>query len=487
MVMRTSRPKGLLSKYLCANERAASAGGLLAIGGLLRAKIEFRKCEVLLLAGHTHQVVDIGQKLVNRYKWFFLPELLGDLYGLLSNAFLMLSDYPSMEEAAKSSISLQFQAGNTASIASCRNSLGVMYEDTGRPALALEQYQQALELYEKVNDQTGIGGSLVNIGTVLNGLKQAEESEAAFRRAIDILEQSWDKVTLGFAYSNYSVLLARQGRRDEMMKCLERSTDIQRQIGDHYGLGFSLANIAGQQFRNGQWSRAMATLGESIVMRESIGERLYLTGNYFELGRLLMELGRYDEARLKMKRSIALGNEVGHPERSAAAWLLLAELAHRQGDHKLMRLHLDQAAGCLPGITEEARFQILDAYCRLGRGDAAGALQVLTKLQHDFEGLSPRLRAEVGVLDAQYGCSIKNEDQSIRVDFEQAVTLARESEAEGIHILANVLLQYGEWLASAGGDTKQVLSEAEGLFLRMGNEYRLKRVAEIRGKSQSGH
>ena len=481
------RPKGLPSKYLCANERAASAGGLLAVGDLLRAKIEFRKCEVLLLIGKTHQVVDIGQKLVSHYKWFFLPELLGDLYGLLSNAFLMLSDYPRMEEAAKASISLQLQAGNTAGIASCRNSLGVMYEDTGRPALALEQYRQALELYEKVNDQAGIGGTLVNIGTVLNGLKRAGESEAAFRRSIDILEQNWDKVTLGFAYSNYSVLLARQGRSEEMMKCLERSTDIQRQIGDHYGLGFSLSNIAGQQFRRGQWGQAIRTLNETIAMRVSIGERLYLTGNYFELGRLLMELGRYDEARLKIERGIALGTEIGHHERSAAGWLLLAELAHRQGDHRSMRLSLDQAVSCLPATAEETRYQIMEAYCRLGQGDETGARQIIDRIQQENESLSPKLGSAFHLLRVQYRRSTGDAESSIRTDFEQAVSLARQSAAEGIHILAGVLFHYGQWLISAGSEAGQVLSEAEELFRQLGNDFWLEQAAAIRRKSSSSH
>lgn len=477
----------LLSKYLCASELAASADGSLAIGDLLRAKIEFRKCEVLLLAGKTQKVVVTGQKLINDFKGFFLPELLGDLYGLLSNAFLMLSDYPRMEEAALSSIAIQLQAGNTAGIASCRNTLGVMYEDTGRMALALEQYQQALGLYEKLSDQAGIGGSLVNIGTVLNGLNRAGDSEAAFRRSIDTLEQSIDKVTLGFAYSNYSVLLARQGRRDEMMKCLERSTDIQRQIGDNYGLGFSLSNIAGQQFRSGQWSRAIMTLNETIAMRESIGERLFLAGNYFELGRLLMELGRYDEARLKTERGITLGNEVSHPDISAAGWLQLAELAHRQGNHELMRLHLDQAAGCLPAMAEETRYQLMEAYCRLGQGDAAGARQVINRIQQENESLPPKMGAAFFLLKAQYKCYIDNTDIFNRTDFEQAVISARESAEEGIHVLAGVLFHYGGWLISTGSEAGQVLSEAEGIFHQLGNDFWLEQVAEIRRKSLSGN
>lgn len=478
---------GLLGKYLYPSELAISVGGQLALGGLLRAKIELRKCEVLLLAGHSRRVVDIAQKLAGQYRGLFLPEMLGDLYGVLGNAYLMLSDYPGVEETAQASIALQIKAGNTAGIASCRNALGVMYEDTGREDLALEQYRQALELYQQIGDQTGIGNSLVNIGTVLNGMKRAEESEAAFRRSIDLLEQSWDKVTLGFAYSNYSVLLGRQGRLDEMMECLDRSIEIRREIGDHYGLGFSLSNVAGQQFRSGQWGKAAATLNETIAMRESIGERYFLASNYFSLGRILMELGRYGEARQKAERGTDLGTQLGQPDISTNGWLLLAELAHRQGDHGQMKLNLDQAAGCLPGIAEEARYQILEAYCRLGRGDAAGTLQVMNQIHQTLESLPPRLRAEAFLLKAQFGIFTKKPDSTIREDLEQAVKRARENIAEGIHILANALMQYGEWLASSGGDTMSVMSEAEGLFRQMGNDHRLKQVGEIHGKNQLDH
>ncbi len=63
------------------------------------------------------------------------------------------------------------------------NNIGVVYDDQGRYAEALETYQQALAIVREVGDRAGEGATLNNIGVVYDSQgRYAEALEPTSRR-----------------------------------------------------------------------------------------------------------------------------------------------------------------------------------------------------------------------------------------------------------------------------------------------------------------
>ncbi|MDR7277756.1 tetratricopeptide repeat protein [Catenuloplanes atrovinosus] len=67
---------------------------------------------------------------------------------------------------------------------------GWAYSSTGRPQLALADYEQALALHRQTKDRVGEAAALSNIGEVYDGLGDRRQALAFYERALTISGRS---------------------------------------------------------------------------------------------------------------------------------------------------------------------------------------------------------------------------------------------------------------------------------------------------------
>lgn len=76
------------------------------------------------------------------------------------------------------------QAGDTIGMAEQRGNIGTVYRDLDQPARAIENYQQALNLYRRLDHRERCGDQLTNIGYALVMQNAASEALWWYREGL---------------------------------------------------------------------------------------------------------------------------------------------------------------------------------------------------------------------------------------------------------------------------------------------------------------
>jgi tetratricopeptide (TPR) repeat protein len=164
--------------------------------------------------------------------------------------------------AAERAIDAAEAVGSKAAQADARNILGVAYTLLGR-AGAEEQWQAALQLYERLDDEGGQGNILINLGAGAFFEGRWTEALGFYERAREAYERIGDPSSVGTARENIAEILADQGRFDEAEALLRETTRVWRAAEDHYSLGFCLAQLGKVAGRQGRTDDALALFAQA--------------------------------------------------------------------------------------------------------------------------------------------------------------------------------------------------------------------------------
>jgi tetratricopeptide (TPR) repeat protein len=90
----------------------------------------------------------------------------GKTYNLIGIIHYAQGRYAEALEAYQKALAIRERIGDQQGIANCYNNIGIIHADQGRYAEALEAYQKALTIRERIGDQQGIASCYNNIGII---------------------------------------------------------------------------------------------------------------------------------------------------------------------------------------------------------------------------------------------------------------------------------------------------------------------------------
>jgi tetratricopeptide (TPR) repeat protein len=227
-----------------------------------------------------------------------------------------------------------------------RNNLGVQLMTAARPAEAIVQYREALQLrpqyFEAENnlgqalDSVGdtaqaavhyrravelnpmYAGAYVNLGNALFTLGKVAEAGRSYRQALVLAPETYQ------ASYNLAVILAQQRRFDEAIIRYERALQVKPDYAEAH---FNLGALLGETGR----------LAEAIAHYEAALKIQPTAEAHNNLGNALLTLGRLEDAATQFKAALALDPKL------AAAHLNLALACRRLGRQEEAQFHALQA------------------------------------------------------------------------------------------------------------------------------------------------
>ena len=138
---------------------------------------------------------------------------------------------------------------------------------------ALEAYQQALHIYQRLQSQKG--GAEVRKGIGLVHYRQGSYSCALeqFEQALSIARGLGHKVLEGKTLGLMGNVYLAQGKYDLSLSHCQQSIEISHQIGDKLSEGIHLGNMAIVYLRQGKHEEALSHFQQSIEIAREIGDR----------------------------------------------------------------------------------------------------------------------------------------------------------------------------------------------------------------------
>ncbi|MFI1196978.1 tetratricopeptide repeat protein, partial [Micromonospora sp. NPDC020750] len=114
---------------------------------------------------------------------------------------------------------------------------------TGQPRPALEDYQQALTMYQQAGDHGNEAATLNNIGHVHGRLGDWRRALGFYDRALPILREVGDRAGEAATLNNLGLVYDGLGDRRRALGFYDRALPILREVGDRAGEAATLNNL----------------------------------------------------------------------------------------------------------------------------------------------------------------------------------------------------------------------------------------------------
>ncbi|MFQ5978613.1 MAG: tetratricopeptide repeat protein [Candidatus Heimdallarchaeota archaeon] len=202
------------------------------------------------------------------------------------------------------------------------NVAGAVLEAKGDRHAALATYNRALKLFELMGDRRQMAIVLNNIAVSnkrLGGYKEAiEQYEHALRLAREAADSLLSAVILG----NYAELLRDTGEYEAASFCLEDALRAQKAAGDILGTALTMGDIGYLTYLRGDIQGAIFFFRESMRIYENSGAHTGLVYRMHEFSRVLVDYGLTSEAKEILEKSEELAHH--HQSIAEAAWVDLS-------------------------------------------------------------------------------------------------------------------------------------------------------------------
>ncbi len=208
---------------------------------------------------------------------------------------------------------------------------------------ALIWNQQAIAIWEALDEPAWIARSRIDLGNVYNNLGRFDEAREQFSRAAELVDRRTDPRTYLVAVASIANMLVRQGALLESERVAAEVIPQLRLLGDRWILATCLSNQGITKQRLGKLTEARALLEESLAIREELGDEYGVAVTLVNLG------GVQDDpaaGAAMSEQALEVGLRLGTPDMYAAAQVDLGVFALSRGNRPAAaRYYIDALNG----------------------------------------------------------------------------------------------------------------------------------------------
>ena len=281
--------------------------------------------------------------------------------------------------------------GHPSTLARSLNRVGNWHLNLERPQEALRHHQEALTIFQELQDPHGTAETLDLLGMtsylggdLVGGTIYYEEAVALFRQLDDRQGLTSSLATLTFRVANYQTdtMISAPTRLAEVVSDGERGLQIAREIGQRSAEAYALICLGFCQGPRGDYAHALSLAQEGLGIAEGIEHRQWMTAAHCALGTLYRDLLMPSMARQHLEQALALAQETSswHRIRTATGYLASTYILQNELEQaeSILRNALDPST---PAQTLGQRLAwFAQAELALARGNPVLTLQIADQL-----------------------------------------------------------------------------------------------------------
>lgn len=251
----------------------------------------------------------------------------------LAKALRESSDLASAEQLLREARPLLESRGDLRELDDLLDDLGEVLLDRDRYEEALECLEESLKLDRELGTVGSQGRSLLLLGGAHLQLGDREPAGEYFKQALDVYERAENDVGRSSALHELGSWYAEEGNLREAIRCFRQGLSIDSRQEDRIGVVRANRSLAMAHRRRGDLHRAEELLEEAEQELRGVNDQMERALLLAERGRLALAEGRHKEARdrLQAARDIFQARS-NSPVQAATCQRLLALVAASQGD-----------------------------------------------------------------------------------------------------------------------------------------------------------
>lgn len=221
----------------------------------------------------------------------------GYLYDIKGETALAIEKY---EEA----LDISFQISDELGISMGLNNLGVSYDDMGDFQKAIAYYNEALKIRRELNSADDIASTLNNLGLMYNQTGNVKLALECLFESLAIYDSLDMKNDLARMYNTVGSIYREQEDYNKAFEYHYIALDISKEIESKDGLAYSFCSLGNCYRLTGELSTAENYYKSSLKLNEDINDLQGSMRDEQNLGELYAEMGRYNESLQVLKEAL---------------------------------------------------------------------------------------------------------------------------------------------------------------------------------------
>jgi tetratricopeptide (TPR) repeat protein len=291
-------------------------------------------------------------------------------------AWLQESDPVAAGEYAQSAIELAIELGYEKGIAGSHLILGFTSWIKGDYEPAMKHYDDALAIFEKIDDKQGIADSYRKTGISYCGQLDYDQAMDCHLKAIEICEEIDDKEAIASNYSDVSFIHWKRNDFDQTLKYLQLALETFEEVGNSHKTATTLNNIGATYEKLEEYDKALDYYLGALEIWEKAGDtqNANIAHTYNNIGIIYTQKDEYEKSLEYLLKAQAIWEAMESKGGLAMVYINMSDLFIKTADY-------ERADELLQKALEISR-QINDLEKEL---ECYSGLQELYAAQSDYE------------------------------------------------------------------------------------------------------
>lgn len=264
-----------------------------------------------------------------------------------------LGDYNAAFSTLHKAFDLANSAGHVDETGHIYNLLGSLYARTGKPTVALENYNRSLQIRKEVELLSSYASTLENISRIQRDLGNYNEALSNLELTLAIRKELNDAQRLGSTYNEMGNLFAQQGNLAEALKSYLNSLKIRQEANLQSDIARSLVNIGITYRQLNSHHNALKYFNQALGIITDSSDPVGKSYVYIHIGNSLRDMGNAKEAVENYAKALNLRKNTGNQILIAQAMRSLAVAYNETDDFQKAHQYLDQAITIAKSLNDE--------------------------------------------------------------------------------------------------------------------------------------
>lgn len=174
---------------------------------------------------------------------------------------------------------------------------GFLFDEKGDLLNALNHYQQALMLYESIENKKGMSTALNNLGVIYSVVGDTSKALKYHKQSLEIKKELEDYMGIAMSYNNIGTIHENAGRPFRALEYFESSLKIREKINDEMGIAMSYDNIGDIYYAEGVYAKAFDYYKKGLALWTELGIPVGISTSHDNMATVLLAMGKMSEAK----------------------------------------------------------------------------------------------------------------------------------------------------------------------------------------------
>jgi tetratricopeptide (TPR) repeat protein/predicted amidohydrolase len=191
-----------------------------------------------------------------------------------------------------------------------------------------------LALYEKIQNKSGIGAALNNLGLIYISKGDIEQAIEYYSDSLIVAEEVDDKHQVATLQNNLGNAYSHAGDLNRALEYFQLCLETRKELGKKHGLAISLNNIGAVYQMKGSLQEALLYYQQSLGLAEEVGIPNLVALSTNNIGSILSVRGDLSEALDHFEQSLSVSRNSENKEQIALALMNIGDVYQKKGNHR---------------------------------------------------------------------------------------------------------------------------------------------------------